>query len=63
VPVAAGEAQVDGGLQTDEFGFLTTEQDLPGMLAAGCAKRPIDVATCVRDATGAAMKALTISGE
>ena len=63
VPVAGGEAQVDGGLRTDEFGFLTTEQDLPGMLAAGCAKRPIDVATCVRDATGAAMKALTISGE
>lgn len=63
VPTAAGEAQVDGGLQTDEFGFLTTEQDLPGMLAAGCAKRPIDVATCVRDATGAVMKALTISGE
>ncbi len=63
VPAAAGDVQVDGGLRTDEFGFLTTEQDQPGLLAAGCAKRPTDVATCVRDATGAAMKALKSSGE
>jgi heterodisulfide reductase subunit A-like polyferredoxin len=27
-------------------------------LAAGCAKRPADVGASVRDATGAAMKAL-----
>jgi quinone-modifying oxidoreductase subunit QmoA len=54
---------VEGGLRTDEFGFLTTEQDQPGLLAAGCAKRPTDVATCVRDATGAAMTALKSSGE
>ena len=63
VPAAAGEVQVDGGLRTDEFGFLTTEQDHPGLLAAGCAKRPTDVATCVRDATGVAMKALKSCGE
>jgi quinone-modifying oxidoreductase subunit QmoA len=63
VPVASGGVQVDGGLRTDEFGFLTTEQDQPGLLAAGCAKRPTDVATCVRDATGVAMKALTSCGE
>jgi quinone-modifying oxidoreductase subunit QmoA len=63
VPVAGGDVQVDGGLKTDEFGFLTTEQDHPGLLAAGCAKRPTDVATCVRDATGVAMKALKSFGE
>jgi len=63
VPAAAGETQVDGRLRTDEFGFLTTEQDHPGLLAAGCAKRPTDVATCVRDATGVAMKALKSCGE
>jgi quinone-modifying oxidoreductase subunit QmoA len=62
VPAAAAGLQVDGGLQTDEFGFLTTEQ-APGLLAAGCAKRPTDVATSVRDATGIAMKALTSCGE
>ena len=34
-----------------------------GVLAAGCAKRPTDVATCVRDATGAAMRALHFCAE
>jgi heterodisulfide reductase subunit A-like polyferredoxin len=63
VPAGAAGVQVDGGLLTDEFGFLTSEQEHPGLLAAGCAKRPTDVATCVRDATGAAMKALTTCGE
>jgi quinone-modifying oxidoreductase subunit QmoA len=58
VPAAAGDVEVDGGLRTDEFGFLTSEQEQAGLLAAGCAKRPTDVATCVRDATGAAMQAL-----
>jgi len=45
-------------LQRDEHGFLTSDQPLAGMLSAGCAKRPVDVASCVRDATGAALKAL-----
>jgi quinone-modifying oxidoreductase subunit QmoA len=63
VPAAAGEVEVDGGLRTDEFGFLTSEQEQAGLLAAGCAKRPTDVATCVRDATGVAMQALKSCGE
>jgi len=63
VPVAGGGVQVDGGLKTDEFGFLTTEQNHPELLAAGCAKRPTDVATCVRDATGVAMQVLKSCGE
>jgi quinone-modifying oxidoreductase subunit QmoA len=63
VPVGAGDGVVEGGLHTDRFGFLTSEQDHPGLLAAGCAKRPTDVATCIRDATGVAMKALTSCGE
>ena len=59
VPVAAPvQLQLSGQLQRDEHGFLTNEQPLPGMVAAGCAKRPVDVASSVRDATGAAMKAL-----
>jgi quinone-modifying oxidoreductase, subunit QmoA len=48
----------NGGLQRDEHGFLTSDQPLAGLLGAGCAKRPADVASCVRDATGAALKAL-----
>jgi quinone-modifying oxidoreductase subunit QmoA len=50
-------------LERDEHGFLTSEQPLAGMVAAGCAKRPVDVAVCVRDATGAALKALQSCGE
>ena len=45
-------------LLRDEFGFLVAEQAQSGLLAAGCAKRPVDVAACVRDATGMALKAL-----
>jgi quinone-modifying oxidoreductase subunit QmoA len=52
-----------GALERDEHGFLMSEQPLAGMLAAGCAKRPVDVAVCVRDATGAALKALQSCGE
>jgi len=52
-----------GGLDRDEDGFLASEQSLSGMVAAGCAKRPVDVAACVRDATGAALKALQSCGE
>lgn len=55
---AAVRVDVDGGLRKDEHGFLTSDQPQAGLLAAGCAKRPLDVASCVRDATGAALKAL-----
>jgi quinone-modifying oxidoreductase subunit QmoA len=58
VPANGREGQIEGGLLTDEHGFLTGEQSRAGLLAAGCAKRPTDVATCVRDATGVAMQAL-----
>jgi quinone-modifying oxidoreductase subunit QmoA len=58
VPAGTRGVQIDGGLQTDEHGFLLGEQSNGGLLAAGCAKRPADVAACVRDATGVAMKAL-----
>ncbi len=45
-------------LDRDEHGFLTSDQPMAGMQAAGCAKRPTDVSACVRDATGAALRAL-----
>lgn len=40
----------------DEFGFLT---GAPGIYSAGVASRPMDVATSMQDATGAAVKALS----
>jgi len=55
---SAVRLELDAVLQRDEHGFLAAEQPLAGLLAAGCAKRPVDVASCVRDATGAALKAL-----
>ncbi len=50
--------ELPGELKRDEDGFLEPEQAQSGILAAGCAKRPVDVAACVRDATGVALKAL-----
>jgi len=55
---SAARIELDGELQRDEHGFLTDGQPLAGLLAAGCAKRPVDVASSVRDATAAALKAL-----
>jgi quinone-modifying oxidoreductase subunit QmoA len=63
VPADGSAVQVDGSLKKDEHGFLTIEQPMGGMFAVGCAKRPTDVATCVRDATGAVAKALHFCGE
>ena len=59
VPVDAGvRIELDAALQKDEHGFLTSDQPLAGLLGTGCARRPVDVASCVRDATGTALKAL-----
>ena len=55
---AAVRIKLDVDLQRDEHGFLTSDQPLAGLLGAGCAKRPVEVSSCVRDATGAALKAL-----
>ena len=59
VPVEAPvQLELDGSLERDEHGFLAPEQPLPGLMGAGCAKRPVEVSASVRDATGAALKAL-----
>jgi quinone-modifying oxidoreductase subunit QmoA len=63
VPSGVGDTRVEGGVATDEHGFLSIDQPQEGMLAAGVAKRPVDVATCNRDATGAVLKALHFSAE
>jgi quinone-modifying oxidoreductase, subunit QmoA len=63
VPSDTSGIQIEGGLRKDEHGFLTREQSRAGVLVAGCAARPTDVSTCVRDATGAVMKALQFCAE
>ncbi len=42
-------------VQYDEFGFIISDEGVHG---TGVAKRPMDVGTCMQDATGAALKAL-----
>jgi len=42
----------------DEFGFVVSNGSQEGIYAAGCAKRPVDVASSMQDATGAALKAI-----
>ncbi len=62
VPNGIGDTQVEGGVELDEHGFIALDQP-QGFLAAGVAKRPIDVAACNRDATGVALKALQLGAE
>jgi heterodisulfide reductase subunit A-like polyferredoxin len=62
VPNGIGDTQVEGGIVLDEDGFLAAKQP-QGYLAAGVAKRPTDVATCNRDATGVVLQALSLSPE
>ena len=44
------------GFHPDEFGFLTNEDK--GLYGAGCVHRPSEVVSSIRDATGAALRAL-----
>jgi quinone-modifying oxidoreductase subunit QmoA len=44
------------GFRLDEFGFVGNESK--GLYGAGCARRPYDVSTSIRDATGTALRAL-----
>jgi quinone-modifying oxidoreductase subunit QmoA len=44
---------------TDEWGFLVP--GTPGIYPVGCAKRPVDVSTANQDATGTALRAMTLA--
>lgn len=55
VPSTAKEKVPGVGVGFDEDGFIL---DTAGIYGAGCVKRPLDVATAVQDATGAALKAI-----
>jgi quinone-modifying oxidoreductase subunit QmoA len=55
--IVANDPQLNGNVQKDEHGFLILDTDA-GVFPAGCARRPVEVAESVRDATGAALRAL-----
>lgn len=42
----------------DDAGFILADQPVSGIVGAGCARQPVDVATCVQEATAAALKAI-----
>jgi quinone-modifying oxidoreductase subunit QmoA len=46
------------GFVPDEFQFINSASDTPGLFSAGCLRRPGEVSTALQDATGAALKAL-----
>jgi quinone-modifying oxidoreductase subunit QmoA len=50
------ETKTPAGVTYDDYGFVASGP--PGIYAAGCCKRPADVSSSVRDATGAALKAI-----
>ncbi len=60
VVLAVGMVPQSSGLPInlliDEFGFVSSGP--PGVYASGCVKRPAEVAASIRDATGAALKAM-----
>jgi quinone-modifying oxidoreductase subunit QmoA len=56
-PTTATE-KVPGDVRYDESGFVLADQSKAGIYAAGCARKPLDVATANRDATAAALKAM-----
>jgi len=52
------EKKLPANLKYDENGLVLDGPNGSGIYAAGCAKRPVDVTTSVKDATGAALKAI-----
>jgi len=50
-------------LGPDEYGFLETRTNVPGVFAAGCASGPCDVSRSTKEATAAALRAIrTVNG-
>jgi quinone-modifying oxidoreductase subunit QmoA len=61
VPVTAGERIPGLPITYDPYGFAIENREA-GVFVAGVSKRPADVVTSVRDATGAALKAIQTTG-
>ena len=54
------KAEMPADIVYDEFGFIVPDLQSPGIYTTGCAKKPADVASCIQDATGTALKAIQI---
>ena len=58
MPSTAVEKIPYDGITYNEYGFVVNPDGMKGIYSAGCAQRPVDVARSVRQATGAALKAI-----
>jgi quinone-modifying oxidoreductase subunit QmoA len=57
VPSTA-EEKIPADVAYDDYGFVLDSSGQRGIVAAGCVKKPVDVADSVKDATGAALRAV-----
>lgn len=55
---ATAACQVPAQMSYDEDGFILADSKTPGIIGAGCTKKPMDVAAAVQDGTAAALKAI-----
>ncbi|KLU59119.1 putative thiazole biosynthetic enzyme [Peptococcaceae bacterium CEB3] len=55
---ATFDAKIPLSVSYDEDGFIASDSQQPGIYGAGCVKKPMDVASSVKDATAAALKAI-----
>ncbi|MGC8492688.1 MAG: CoB--CoM heterodisulfide reductase iron-sulfur subunit A family protein [Syntrophobacteraceae bacterium] len=58
VPNTAGQKVPASGVVYDEYGFMVSKGQIPGIIGAGCDRRPADVSSIVQDATAAVLKAI-----
>jgi quinone-modifying oxidoreductase subunit QmoA len=62
VPATATD-KIPADVTYDDYGFVTTDSGLPGLVGVGTVKRPNDVSSCVQSGTAAVLKAIqTIAG-
>jgi quinone-modifying oxidoreductase subunit QmoA len=52
------EEKIPAQAAYDEYGFVLSNGNAPGIIGAGCVKRPADVASSVQDATAAVLRAI-----
>ncbi|MBE0448535.1 MAG: CoB--CoM heterodisulfide reductase iron-sulfur subunit A family protein [Actinobacteria bacterium] len=55
---STAEKKVPADVAYDENGLILEDPQKPGIYATGCAKRPVDVTSSVKDATGSALRAI-----
>lgn len=55
---STSEAGVPGGIALGDYGFVSSENNKPGIIAAGCTRTPAGVSESVQDGTAAALKAV-----